>query len=421
MHERQYNVLVIDDDQDVLNSYQNLLTLSGYKVKGLLDPTQAPSLLTQEWPGVIILDMYMPQMHGLELLALIRNFDNELPVIVITGHGDIPMAVEAVKLGAVDFLEKPIKPTKLLSLIAAQLEKRQQFIARKHEMNLSIRHELVGRCANLESIRQTIAHLAILNNHVTIFGASGSGRRTAANLIHQLRHEKSSPFVYLQGSQIESLAQLEILYQQAEGGSLLIHNPQAMPEQCQSALIERLIAQERFGKTPINVIAVFDQAVKIYIEQGLLLPELYYILSQGMISMPTLHERKTDIPTLFRYFLKQSCRKLGKSTPKIDNDYLSALTEYSWPGNVRELRNVAELYAIGIVKLAGQDGLHDETSTHSSLESQQEDHEKQVIQHALFLYSGRVGEAADFLQVPRKRLYLRMKKYGLEKDEFKPC
>lgn len=415
-----YSVLLIDDDQDVLDSYSHLMSIANLPSKALLNPTKACEFIHSDWAGVILLDVYMPQMNGIELLKAIKSIDEHIPVIVITGHGDIPMAVEAVKIGACDFLEKPINPAELLSLVKKNLDIRRHFVQQKTAMANSIKCELIGKSAQMGQIRHHIAQYSMLNSHVVICGESGVGRHTIAYLIHQLTQgNHASSLVELTVSSATTLAQIEQKLDASENGTLLIDHIELLSEELQRYLTQRMLNQERLSKARTRVIAILGTEPEALITANRLQPELYYLLNQGVIEVPVLRHRPDDIATLFHYFLKQSCNKLAKLLPAVELSYLSLLRAHQWPGNVRELRNVAELYAIGIVKLTGKERLYNQSDLLSPLDELVDDYEKQIIEDALFLHSGRVADAANYLQVPRKKLYLRMKKHGLEKDDFK--
>ena len=415
-----FSVLLVDDDQDVLEAYAHLMSIISLKTKMVSDPTTALSWLQPDWVGVVLLDMYMPQMNGMDLLKQIKALDEKIPVIVITGHGDIPMAVEAVKLGAVDFLEKPIDPPELLRLVKKHLECRRHYIEHKTAVVRSIKHELIGKSAHMEQIRQHVAQYAMLNSHVVISGESGVGRHTIAYLIHQVSQDgKETPFIELRGAPSCTLAELDQKIEQAMGGVLLIETIELIPEVLQRHLAQQLLHLERMNQPKPRVVTIFNCQPEALIQANHLQPELYYLLNQGVIDVPPLQQRPADIAVLFHYFLKQSCKKLAKSIPPVEKSYLALLRGHDWPGNVRELRNIAELYAIGIVKLINKDRLYNQTDIQSPLDELVDDYEKQIIEDALFLYAGRVADAASYLQIPRKKLYLRMKKHGIEKDAYK--
>lgn len=417
MQNLNYSVLLVDDDQDVLDSYKHLMDIAGLTAKALLDPTMATQFLTRDWPGVVLLDMYMPQIHGLDLLEKIKQIDERIPVIVITGHGDIPMAVDAVKKGACEFIEKPINPAALLDMVKGHLDLRRSFVEQKHAMVATIDKSLVGSSAQLEQIRHLISQYALLKNHVVIWGESGTGRHLAAHLLHGMS-VKGDAFEVIQAQPELSESKLAKMLETFSSGTLLVDSVELLSEECQRLLAQKLIANEREGK-PLRMIGILGCDPEQLIAKQELTPELYYVLNQGVIEMPALRQRPDDVAVLFHHFLKRSCKTLGKLIPKVESNYLSILRGHPWPGNVRELRNVAELYAVGIIKLTGKEKLYTQAETMLPLDELVDDFEKGVIEDALFLHSGRVSDAADYLQVPRKKLYLRMKKHAIDKDTFK--
>ncbi|MFA0486870.1 sigma-54-dependent transcriptional regulator [Vibrio sp. 10N.222.55.B11] len=420
MSNNLYSVLLVDDDQDVLDSYSYLMNISSIKSKAINDPTQALQYVSPEWAGVVILDMYMPQMHGLELLRLIKNIDERIPVIVITGHGDIPMAVDAVKLGACEFLEKPINPTELLTLVKQQLETRTSQVELQRQAEKSISRSLIGKSAHMEQIRKYVAQYALLDTHLVVYGESGTGRHSVAGIVKDMMAKSEDmEYLTLALSSTTTMKCIDDAVNKLEPCVLVLDNLPELPEEGQRYLAQLLLARERCGKKNLRVVTIFELEPEDYITKNQLLPELYYLLNQGMVHVPPLRQRPDDIVAIFHYFLKLSCKTLGKTLPNVDANYLALLRNYPWPGNIRELRNIAELYAIGIVKLTGKERIYSQNDIQLPLDELVDDFEKQLIEDALFLHSGRVSDAANHLQIPRKKLYLRMKKHGIEKGNYK--
>lgn len=412
-------VLVIDDDQDVVDAYQHLLEISGYTAWAITDPTQALAQLDRNWPGVIVTDMYMPGLSGMELLEQIKALDPDLPVIMITGHGDIPMAVDAVKKGALDFLQKPLQPNELLALLDKHLPARQQQIAQRTSLTQTTAELLIGDSPLMSKLREQITEVALTTKDVLIEGEHGVGRHTVARLLHQKSALSTGPYITTTGEAIQCTADLQRSMIAARSGCLCLKNPQDMPLETQQWLCRFLLEQERLGKKEVRLLAVVEETPEAQVEQDKLLPELFYFLSQIRFQIPSLKQRNCDITPLFRHFLKQSCHKLNKAIPPVDKAYLNTLNRYEWPGNVLELKNVAELYAIGIVKLAGQERTKPLDQMSSPLDELVGSYEKQVIEDALYLFAGRINDVSNYLQIPRKKLYLRMKKHNLDKAEYK--
>ena len=412
-------VLLIDDDQHVLNSCQHLLQLAGYKTRACLDPYDALEELHADWSGVILTDIYMPTMNGMELIDRVKMISPHLPIITITGHGDIEMAVEAMQKGAIDYLEKPLKPKKLLSLLEKVINERKKRVEQWQIIENKLPEQLLGNSPEIEELRSHIKLLATADRDALIQGESGTGRYTTATLLHQYSPRGKHPLVIKNGDSMPSIQELETTLEEAKQGSLIIQNPASMPIEVQRFLSHFLLNQERSGKRGIKLIAIFGECPENELKEHRLLPELFYFLSQVRFTIPPLRFHKEDIIPLFHHFLRNSCALLGKPKPKIDKAYLDTLKRHQWPGNIRELKSVAELYAIGIVKLSGADRIQPIEQMTSPLDDLVEQYEKQLIEDALYLYAGRINEVSDYLKIQRKKLYLRMKKYNLDKDNYK--
>lgn len=416
----QGHVLLVDDDDDVLESWYHLLRLSGYRVTMTQNPQEALTQLSPQWDGVVVSDIYMPAMNGIELLNHIKKIDNEIPVIMITGHADIPLAVSAVKQGAWDFLEKPLDPERLLTLLATALPQRLEVLVQRQEMTSVIEQQIIGNSAQINTLRQHIVNLARTDKDVMLEGEPGTGRHTFSELLHTLSRRCDAPLTVhdccLQPTQQEVIEHL----QAAAGGTMIFHAPEHLQAACQRWLGRELLIRERQGDKALRHIVIFDSNPDYLVEQHQLMPELYYYFSQARLKLPALVERKDDIAPLFRYFLRQCCKKLSIDIPAVESAYLVKLRDYAWPGNVRELKNVAELYAVGIVKLAGVERVLAATSGDEPLDDIVDDYEKKIIEDTLYLYAGRITETAEHLGIPRKKLYLKMKKYNLAKELFKP-
>lgn len=412
-------ILLIDDDQDVLDAYQHLLSLAGYRCKKILNPLLALDFIEADWPGIIITDIYMPQLNGLELLKQIQDIDPFIPVILITGHGDIPMVVQALQQGACDFLEKPIEPSILLNLIIKQLKKRAAYLEKKNAIAHSLHHDLIGQSAQINNIRTLLSEIVILDNNICIWGESGSGRHNTGHLIHNLSPRKEASLVHFDAKKYPDKNQLEKIISEYDQATIILNTPEYLTKSAQYWLADFLLIEDRKSHKHIRFICILDEAPEEYLAKQKILPELYFILNQQNFNIPPLRHRPDDIVPLFHYFLKQSCKKLHKNIPKIEHSYLHTLRHHQWPGNIREIRNIAELFAIGIVKLAEKNTTLSITQSKSPLDILVDEYEKKRIEDALYLFSGKVSKAALHLQIPRKKLYLRMKKHAIDKKIYK--
>ncbi|OAN10876.1 two-component system response regulator [Photobacterium jeanii] len=412
-------VVLIDDDQHVLDSSQHLLELAGYKTKAFLDPHKALQQIHPNWSGVILTDIYMPTMSGMELIDKVKAISPHLPIITITGHGDIEMAVEAIQKGASDYLEKPLKPKKLLSLLEKVISERSKVVEQWHLIERDLPKKLLGKSVEIVEIRERIKLLAMADKDVLIEGENGVGRYTSATLLHELSPRQSGPLLFKVGDSLATVTELETLIKDAENGTIILNEPSKMPEEVQGYLSRYLLEQERSGKHTVKFVSIFSQAPELALQEHTLLPELYYLLNNARFSIPPLRKRKEDIKILFKHFLKNSCLLLSKEMPKVDSSYLNTLNDHCWPGNVRELKSVAELYAIGIVKLSVAERVYPVEQMDGALDELVEKYERQLIEDALYLFSGQINDVSNYLQIQRKKLYLRMKKYGLDKANYK--
>ncbi|MBV7262798.1 sigma-54-dependent Fis family transcriptional regulator [Photobacterium sp. WH24] len=415
----EIDIILIDDDVDVLESYQRMLHMAGFRIIATSDPMQILTHVDRFWKGIVVSDIYMPAIHGLEILSFVVDIDTQLPVIMITGHGDIPLAIESVKKGAFEFVEKPLNPSEFLTLLDKALKTRRQTVEQRDALARTTENVLIGNSAQMITIRKQIQHLSETDKDVMIEGDLGTGRHTAVRLLHHLNPKCRGELVLLDTHDCDQ-EMIQYQFQQAEGGTCVIHSPDKLPMQLQRWLSSYLLSQERQGTKKHRTIAVFTGEAECCLVEGKLDAELYYYFSQYRLNMPSLLERNSDIIPLFRAFLRRCAKRLNVAIPKIEPSYLDMLKRYTWPGNVRELRGVAELYAVGIMKLTKRDVDETMPITDILLDDLVDDYEKKIIENTLYLFSGRVSEAASYLGIPRKKLYLRMRKYHLNKDDFKP-
>ncbi|MEZ8738428.1 sigma-54-dependent transcriptional regulator [Photobacterium swingsii] len=412
-------VVLIDDDQHVLDSSQHLLQLAGYKTKAFLDPHKALQQIHSNWSGVILTDIYMPTMSGMDLIDKVKAISPHLPIITITGHGDIEMAVEAIQKGACDYLEKPLKPKKLLSLLEKVISERSKVVEQWHLIERDLPKKLLGKSVEIVEIRERIKLLATADKDVLIIGENGVGRYTSATLLHELSPRHHAPLIFKAGESLTTVLELESVIKATENGTVILSEPSKMAEAVQGYMSRYLLEQERTGKHTVKFITIFSQQPELALQDHALMPELYYLLNNARFSIPPLKKRKEDIKVLFKHFLKNSCLLLSKDVPKVDSSYLNTLHDHCWPGNVRELKSVAELYAIGIVKLSTAERVYPVEQMDGALDELVEKYERQLIEDALYLFSGQINEVSNYLKIQRKKLYLRMKKYDLDKANYK--
>ncbi len=369
------SILLIDDDADVLDAYTQLLEQAGYHVSACNNPFDAREQVPKDWPGIVLSDVCMPGCSGIDLMTLFHQDDDLLPILLITGHGDVPMAVEAVKKGAWDFLQKPIDPGKLLTLVDAALRQRQSVIARRQYCQQKLQVELIGRSQWTVRYRQRLQQLAETDIAVWLYGEPGTG----------------------------------------QGGTLVLSHPEHLTHEQQHQLVQL----QSHEKRPFRLISIGSASLVELAASSQIVAELYYCFAMTQIGCQPLSKRPDDIEPLFHHYLQKTCQRLNHPVPEVDAGLLKGMMRRVWPNNVRELANAAELFAVGVLPLAETVNPLMHIGEPTPLDQRVEDVERQIITEALNIHQGRINEVAEYLLIPRKKLYLRMKKYGLNKEHYK--
>ncbi|MDO4430674.1 MAG: sigma-54 dependent transcriptional regulator [Lonepinella koalarum] len=417
MLSNDYNVLLIDDDPDILSAYQDLLEQEGYSVFTLADPRGFDLHRLADWKGVVLCDVMLPTISGLTILDEIIHIDRQIPVVMITGHGDVPMAVNAVKMGAIDFLEKPVSPENLLNLVEYSLNKRRQFIEEKQWQWVKLNQKFIGHSEWINKLRHQLQSLS--NSHLPVFlwGENGSGRYLSAVNLHQLsqRHERALVFYEWTERPTQSLNDI---IKKSQNSTLIIKHLHRFSHAEQAQLATALHHEEN----NIRLIVISDFPLVQLIQQYHLSTELYSLFIHTQIELLPLHKHPTDIADIFLHYVQKSCIQLNKSYIEPPKKLLQHLSQQQWIGNVTELISVAELYAIGLFSDPNVTTLaatHLKADNINPLDAQICQYEKQLIEDALIYFQGRINEVAAYLDIPRKKLYLRMQKYGIDKKEYK--
>mgnify|MGYP001029092134 FL=1 len=439
-------VIVIDDEEIVRDSMTQTLELEGYQALAFEDPKEAFAYCTQDWQGVIICDVRMDIMGGLDVLQKVLEIDAEIPVIMFSGHADIAVAIQAIRLGAYDFLEKNDDPEHQLNTVQRAWNKRQlvlenrclrQAIGDQHE----IENRLVGQTPAIVQLRELILQLAQIDVDLIINGATGTGKEVVAKCLHDFSPRAKKPFVALNcGAVTESVIESELFGHEAGaftgankrrigkieyacGGTLFLDEIESMPHSLQIRLLRVLQERtlQRLGgneniNVDIRVVAASKEDLRVSADEGRFREDLYYRLNVASLDIPSLDQRKDDIPLLFSHFVEQANQRFGRDSRPIPEVLLSQLILQSWPGNVRELRNASERWALGLPlpNLAEAPPIPQQ----GNLDELVENYEKQVIISALKANKGQAELTAQALDIPRKKLYLRMKKYELERSDF---
>ncbi|MGF1718748.1 sigma-54 dependent transcriptional regulator [Vibrio kyushuensis] len=442
-------VVLIDDEVDVVDALSEMLELEGFAVNAFTNAKQGLTFLRPESPAVLLCDVKMPEIDGLSLLSLVHARVPGLPVILMSGHGDIPMAIEAMKIGAFDFLEKPLSPQVLVAKLTKALEKRQFELAQGTSTNRdteTIEEVVIGDSAAMESIRQQILVLAKTGVDTIINGDTGTGKEVVAQALHRFSRRKNKPFVAINcGGMTESIIESELFgheagsftsankkrigkIEQANGGTLFLDEIESMPISVQIKLLrvlqERVV--ERVGGNeliPVDLVIVAASKADLAKlgETGAFRKDLFYRLNLACINLPKLNQRLEDLRPLFKHFVLQACHKYQLEQPEFHPELLGQLSKHDWPGNIRELRNVVDRFALGIVG----DGFNLDKGVQSppgqelDFEMQMDSYERELLTQALLDTQGNINASAEKLCLPRKTLYRKLKKHNIDKHDFR--
>src|SRR6266700_1311188 len=449
-----HNILIVDDEPGIRQSLKGVLEDEGYKASVAESGEACIESLRKRPFDVVLLDVWLPGMDGLETLEKVREIENAPEVIMISGHGTIETAVRATKLGAYDFLEKPLSVDKTLILVKNAIDsKRLRQENRDLKKQLTPKSLIVGESIPVKALRQQIQLMAPTNGRVLIYGESGTGKELVARAIHAQSLRKDEMFVEVNCAAIpEDLIESELFghlkssfpaattdkegkFQKAHGGTLFLDEIGDMSLKTQSKVLRTLDAQ-RF--TPVGsddpitvyarVIASTNKDLEEEISRGNFREDLFYRLNVIPFSVPPLRERKEDIPLLARHFLKEFSGQYGRRPREITDDAIETLMRFSWPGNVRELRNVIERIVImnptttrferkHLPPLVYRDGSRRAGGDFLTLHQARAAYERDYILKKMDDNHGNISRTAEVLGLERSHLYRKMKALGIEEKE----
>ena len=452
MSEQARLVILIDDEKHIRTASSQTLELAGYEVSAFANAEKALDMLDPDWPGVVVSDISMPGMDGLSFMQQALARVPDLPVILITGHGDISMAVNAMRDGAYDFIEKPFPADLLTDVVRRAQEKRRLTLE-----NRTLRQELqaqnnpgpriIGKAEPVQRMRSLLMQVADTPADILLMGETGTGKDLVARYIHENSRRVANNFVAINcGGVPENLMESELFghekgaftdaksqrigkLEHADGGTLFLDEIESMPMSLQIKLLRVLEERsiERLGSNEaiqldLRIVAASKADLKELSAEGQFREDLYYRLNVVRVDIPPLRERPEDIPLLFQHFALVASALYQKEIPALSAERVHSLVVHDWPGNVRELRNVAERYVLlGEACTFEFDRLipQDDTPTGITLPEKVERFERMLIEEDLAKNSGSIKDCMQSLGLPRKTLYDKMRKYGLDKQDFK--
>ncbi|WP_223421111.1 sigma-54-dependent transcriptional regulator [Tateyamaria pelophila] len=403
--------LVVDDDAAVRDALSQTLELAD------LEPISAGSFvvakdhIAEDFEGVILSDIRMPGRDGFHLLAHARKIDADLPVILLTGEGDIPMAVRAMREGAFGFLEKPCARNDLLAVLERALKTRTLVLENRRlralvESGDPAARMLFGQSELADGLRARVRRVAPLETEVLVTGAPGTGISKVAEVIHLSSLRSKAPFVKRAAADLGA-DDLAHALESAKGGSLFLDEVAGLPAAAQLALLEALEAG-----CAARLIAGSTRDLAAAAEQGALNADLYYRLDVMPVRVPSLSERPEDIPVLFRHYVAQAAEQAGLSAPELAPDHMAALMAQDWPGNARSLMSAAMRFVLGMP----------EEVTHEvdlGLAEQLARVERSLLIAALGRQNGHASDAAKALKLPRKTFYDKLTRYGIRAEDYR--
>ena len=437
-------VAIVDDEQDMRQSISQWLALSGFDTETYGSAEDALKALTPDFPGVVVSDIKMPGMDGMGFLKRLMSVDSALPVIMITGHGDVPMAVEAMQVGAFDFLEKPFNPDKMTELTkkaanARRLTLDNRALRRELSDGTGLMQKLIGASPVMERLREDILDLGQADGHVLIEGETGTGKTLVAHALHAVGAKAGKKFVLFSCAAHEEDAlaarlfgpmeeggQLPLL-EEARGGTLVLEDIEALPQTLQARLLSWMNDQGTPAETRIVAICNLQEAGKTC--EDALRPDLFYRLAAMKITLPPLRQRGEDILMLFQQFSDQFADEYGCDTPEVSAQEAAQLLQAPWPGNIRQLINIAERAVlqsrrgsgtIASLLMADNEEAADITVTTEGkpLKEYVEAFERMLIDNTMRRHRGSIVNVMEELCLPRRTLNEKMAKYGLQRSDY---
>ena len=447
-------ILIVDDEESICQSLSGILLDEGYDVLTANSGEEAVKMLDEALPSLVLLDIWLPGMDGIETLKQIRRNHPQVRVVMMSGHGTIETAVKATKLGAFDFIEKPLSLEKVILVVErvmdmVLLEEENQILKQKFVQN----YELTGESEPIAALQEMISIVAPTNAWILVMGENGTGKELVARSIHRKSKRANKPFIEVNCAAIpEELIESELFghekgaftgattakrgkFDLAHEGTIFLDEVADMSLKAQAKIL-RILQEKKFervgGVKPIimdvRVLAATNKDLEKEMEEGRFRQDLYYRLNVIPLSVPPLRDRKEDIPLLVKQFLKDFSHREGEAIKTISDNALALLMEHNWPGNVRELKNFTERLVImtagmeitehdippGLEKEAAHDTSEDAAKAADSYRAAKMEFEKNFIIRKLQEFEGNVSKTAEAIGLERSNLHRKIRSYGLD-------
>lgn len=437
----------IDDDEELLRANAQTLKLRGVKVDAHASARAALPSLTREFDGVVVSDIRMPDMDGLQLFRRMRDIDPDIPVILITGHGDIATAVQCMQDGAYDFLAKPYAADRLITAIRHAAEKRHLILENRRLREAAFAVEadevpFIGTTPAMQRIKQTLRHIADADVDVLVEGETGTGKEVVATALHRLSRRRHRALVAINcGALPESVIESELFghepgaftgaqkkrigrIEHASGGTLFLDEIESMPLAVQVKLL-RVLESRQITPLGSNEVRNLDLRVVAATKEDLGSPairdkfreDLFYRLNVVTIRIPPLRERREDIPLLFAHYLGHASRRFQREIPEMPASIKQHVMTHDWPGNVRELAHFAERVVLGVLN-SPTPPTPAMPDISESLPERMERFEAQLIRDALQEHQGDIKATLESLGIPRKTFYDKLQRHGIDRQQY---
>ena len=437
-------IAIVDDEQDMRQSISQWLALSGFDTETFASAEDALRGLSNDFPGIVVSDIKMPGMDGMQFLRKLKGVDSSLPVIMITGHGDVPMAVEAMRLGAFDFLEKPFNPDRMTELAKKATQARcltldNRALRRELSDGSAIIKKLIGQSPPMERLKEDILDLGQADGHVLVEGETGTGKTLVAHALHAVGARASKKFVILSCSAFDEETLSRRIFgpaqddepipamEEARGGTLVLEDIEALTGPLRSRLLTAINDQGTPAETRLVAICNLQEQDKTC--ESVLRPDLFYRLAALRITVPPLRQRGEDILSLFTRLSEQFAEEYGCDAPEVSAQEAAQLLQAPWPGNVRQLINVAERAVLQnrrgtgtIASLLMADTEEDikpaMTTEGKPLKEFVEAFERMLIDNTMRRHKGSIFAVMEELCLPRRTLNEKMAKYSLQRSDY---
>ncbi|MDG1375978.1 MAG: sigma-54 dependent transcriptional regulator [Yoonia sp.] len=436
-------IAIVDDEKDMRQSISQWLALSGFDTETFASAEEALKGLSTDYPGIVVSDIKMPGMDGMQFLRKLKGVDSSLPVIMITGHGDVPMAVEAMRIGAFDFLEKPFNPDRMTELAKKATQARRltldnRALRRELSDGSALIKKLIGNSAPMERLKEDILDLGQADGHVLIEGETGTGKTLVAHALHAVGARAAKKFVLVSCSAFDEDTLMRRVFgpaqddepipaiEEARGGTLVLEDIEALSQVLQARLLTAINEQGAPAETRIVAICNLQEQDKTC--ESVLRPDLFYRLAALRITVPPLRTRGEDILTLFTRLSEQFAEEYGCDAPEVSAQEAAQLLQAPWPGNVRQLINVAERAvlqnrrgtgSIASLLMADTDDSKPAMTTEGKpLKEFVEAFERMLIDNTMRRHKGSIVAVMDELCLPRRTLNEKMAKYALQRSDY---